>query len=570
MKHLTIIVPYYNIRYFSQTLESLAKQSIPDFKVIIGNDNSPEDPINIIDNFKDRLDLTYLYFKDNLGKRDLTQHWKRCIDFVKTDWFLVLGDDDILSEKAVEGFYKTISKKHFDVNVLRFDVQVINGEGVKQSDIIRYVDGEKATTFIFKRAKNEVRSSLGEYVFRIEDYRKNGISFYPKAFYSDNLMVLKYSGFGSIKNIEDGFVQIRVSPHSLSGNINNMNDIAKAGYLFYTDLILNYKENFNVKQKFEFMKFVLAGYLTGTTSVTLIQIFQLIINELSWKGKIIFISKLVKNIIFNTIIFKRLKNRFQYWQNNIQYKQVCNSKIVKQQKKNPFKIPILIINFNQLNFLEQQINFLVDRGFENIVIVDNCSNYPPLMEYYKKLPKGVLLEKMNSNEGHMVFFNSKYLQKKYGQGYYVISDADIVPNSECPNLFMNELIDLLDKHNRDITKVGFALEIDDIPDTYPLKDKVINWERRFWIKEIEKEVYSANIDTTFALYKPCYPKKFKHIPFLAALRLGGDYICKHGGWYLNPKNLSNEEKYYQTHSSISNSWKIGTEGNLEGNFKDIY
>ena|SRR5690606_29125544 len=238
---------------------------------------------------------------------------------------------------------------------------------------------------------------------------------------------------------------------------------------------------------------------------------------------------------------------------------------VRKQRKSPNSIPVIIINFNQLGNLKKLIDFLLERKIENIVIVDNKSNYPPLLEYYKTIQQEVKVEIMDKNYGHMVFFENERLQKKYGRGYYFVTDADILPNPDLPNDFIKTMINKMDKYNKKIVKVGFALDIDTIPDYYPLKEKVINWEKQYWTNELEKNIFFALVDTTFALYKPQYPSKFKVKPlqFYDAIRIGGNFTCKHMGWYLNPQSLTEEEAHYMKTSSTSNSWKFDEEGNLD-------
>ena len=243
--------------------------------------------------------------------------------------------------------------------------------------------------------------------------------------------------------------------------------------------------------------------------------------------------------------------------------------LVRSQIKNPKTIPIIIINFNQLFYLRQLVDFLQRRKFENIIIVDNLSTYSPLLEYYKTL-KGVTVEYMDQNYGHKVFYENKSLQKKYGQGFYVVTDADINFYPDMPSDFMDVLLSLLNKHRQIVTKVGFALNIDDIPDQYKLKNKVLNWEKVFWENEIEKNVYMVAIDTTFALYLPGFPKKNNKNTFYRALRIGGAYRVKHGGWYQDSDNLTAEQEFYLNSANSSSSWKTDAAGNVDSEFTNLY
>ena len=260
-----------------------------------------------------------------------------------------------------------------------------------------------------------------------------------------------------------------------------------------------------------------------------------------------------------------LKNRILNHVNYLHYQYLIKvNKLIKSQRKNPLSIPIIIINFNQLFYLKQLVDFLINRGFENIIIIDNLSTYPPLLEYYKTIKLKVKVKFMDENYGHNIMYHNYDAIKDYTKGYFVITDPDILPNKNLPINFMKNMIDKLDKYFNKITKVGFALQINDIPKYFPLRDEVINWENKFWLNEVEKECYINVLDTTFALYKPQYPFKFYNQTFLPAIRLSGPYTAKHGGWYKDLNNLTEEEKYYQETSNASSSWNFDEIGNKIG------
>lgn len=44
--------------------------------------------------------------------------------------------------------------------------------------------------------------------------------------------------------------------------------------------------------------------------------------------------------------------------------------------------------------------------------------------------------------------------------------------------------------------------------------------------------------------------------------MAGCFLAKHGGWYVDPNNLSNEEKYYIETATKSSSWEIDEKGEL--------
>jgi hypothetical protein len=88
------------------------------------------------------------------------------------------------------------------------------------------------------------------------------------------------------------------------------------------------------------------------------------------------------------------------------------------------------------------------------------------------------------------------------------------------------------------------LRIDDLPDRYSFKREVQDWESQFWEHEIEHGVYRADIDTTFALYRPGTTYSINR-----ALRTGPPFVARHLPWYADSANLSEEELFYREHMS---------------------
>lgn len=222
-------------------------------------------------------------------------------------------------------------------------------------------------------------------------------------------------------------------------------------------------------------------------------------------------------------------------------------------------VPIIITSFNQFEYLRKLINFLLSRGFSRIVIIDNNSTYEPLLKYFDEIQNQVTIHRLNRNYGHLVFWKKYDLFVKYANGYYVVTDPDIVPLDSCLDDFLLKFQSILSA-NRKRTKVGFGLKIDDIPLTNPNRDKVVNWESKFWKKNAGKGFFDADIDTTFALYKPFYHRKNKK--FKSALRTDYPYVAVHGGWYLDINNLSEEQSYYFESANNSSSWKIDQSGKI--------
>ncbi|MGI9560360.1 MAG: glycosyltransferase family 2 protein [Flavobacteriaceae bacterium] len=220
-----------------------------------------------------------------------------------------------------------------------------------------------------------------------------------------------------------------------------------------------------------------------------------------------------------------------------------------QDLKNPKKIPIFINNFNRLTTLVKLINALETRGYTNIIILDNKSTYPPLLEYYKSTKHKV--HRYRKNYGYKSFWKSG-LWLKYTFNYFVYTDPDVVPIEQCPENFISYFYHLLKKYPK-VHKVGFSLKIDDLPDHYTNKNSVIKWEKTFYDNVLEPNVYQAPIDTTFALYRP-FSKSGKRDGSTPMIRTGYPHQCAHLPWYINDNNLDEEEMYYVNNLKTETYW----------------
>ena len=123
---LAIVIPAFKVEYFEQTLNSLCSQTCLNFSVYVGDDCSEHDLFKIVRSYSNSLDIKYKRFSNNLGQTDLVGHWRRCIDMVeKEQWILLFSDDDLLGPTCIDDFYITKSKfpdiKLFRYKCLRID-----------------------------------------------------------------------------------------------------------------------------------------------------------------------------------------------------------------------------------------------------------------------------------------------------------------------------------------------------------------------------------------------------------------------------------------------------------------
>ena len=202
-----------------------------------------------------------------------------------------------------------------------------------------------------------------------------------------------------------------------------------------------------------------------------------------------------------------------------------------------FGTPIFIQNFNQLSFLKGQIAWLRRAGYRNVTVIDNNSTYPPLLRYYEDLTSSgaIKLVRRLRNDGKLALW-SEHIRGI--DGPFVFTSSDVVPDACCPADVVAHLAAHL-RDNPQILKAGLGLRIDDLPAAYKHRQDVLLWEGQFWRAPVARGLFLAPIDATFALYRR--GSEFAREP---AVRTGWPYLARHGPWYSDSANPSEEERNY--------------------------
>lgn len=218
---LAIVIPFYKIPYLDCLLSSLSRQTNKNFRVYIGDDSSPSDPVSIIEQYRTKLPITYFRFNDRLGHVHLTQQWQRCLHLIKNEkWVWVLPDDDLPSLNVVEEFYTSLAQINKNkINVIRLPMQTINEKGNIIGKIGINPVTESNYEFYSRLVRGETASSLGDNIFRRSALESSGgfIEF-PKAWGSDHATILNVASGGNIYCLQNTSLGFRMSGENISSN----------------------------------------------------------------------------------------------------------------------------------------------------------------------------------------------------------------------------------------------------------------------------------------------------------------------------------------------------------------
>lgn len=207
------------------------------------------------------------------------------------------------------------------------------------------------------------------------------------------------------------------------------------------------------------------------------------------------------------------------------------------------RLPVIVVCRDLLSDLILLVKWLEKASHENIILLDNNSTYPPLLEYLCASPHDVI--RLDSNLGHRSPWLSGLVHRLDSTTPFVVTDPDLLPDPEAPDDSFEYLQDILLRHPA-FDKAGFGLHIDDLPVYYSHRAEVISWETPFWTKEIEPAVFAAHLDTTLALHRPGTPYKVTD-----ALRTGAPYMARHLPWYRDLSHPDEETIHYLKHRNPS-------------------
>ena len=219
-----------------------------------------------------------------------------------------------------------------------------------------------------------------------------------------------------------------------------------------------------------------------------------------------------------------------------------------------YNIPIYIISFNRLEYVKQMVDWLTDFGYKKIIIIDNNSDYRPLLDYYKTIDCKVIY--MKKNYGYLVFYKSMKFFFKRNFSFYILTDPDLSPVEGTKSNFVEVFCKIMLNH-LELTKVGSSLKIDDLPDEYYLKQEVIDWEKKFYYNPFQEKyleginLYNAEIDTTLSLNSPFV--FVAHVNKRFAIRVGEPYQMRHLPWYLVKETKENNH-YCKTIRTDMTNW----------------
>jgi glycosyltransferase involved in cell wall biosynthesis len=175
MNKLAVIIPAYKYQYLRAALNSLANQTDKRFNVYIGDDNSPFELEAIVNDFRNRISIKYFRFPDNIGAKNLTDQWARCVALSNSEgWIWLFSDDDIADSICVERFYQSLEMVKSEFDVFRFNTSIIDHQGTTISVSPVGPQTESSAEMAYHLLMGQRGNSMPDHIFSRAVYESTG------------------------------------------------------------------------------------------------------------------------------------------------------------------------------------------------------------------------------------------------------------------------------------------------------------------------------------------------------------------------------------------------------------
>ncbi len=234
MPLVSVCIPAYNSAvYIKKTIESILDQNYKNIELVVVDDCSKDDTVEIVKNIEDPR-MRLVQNEKNLG---MTGNWNKCLTEAKGDYIKLVCADDILYADSIKKELGALLK-HPDVTLVMSDTALIDENGVRTGCFKRYpkaglLEGRKVAkrALIFKSFFGAPCNTL----FPRSSYERAG-GFDPKFPYIlDFDMWLRMACLGKIYVIHEELNGFRVRNDSNTGNL--INDDRKTYNLEHKNLL---------------------------------------------------------------------------------------------------------------------------------------------------------------------------------------------------------------------------------------------------------------------------------------------------------------------------------------------
>ena len=112
MVKVSVVLPVYNVEpYLRDCMDSIVNQTLTDIEIICVNDGSPDNSLDILNEYAEKDSRVSVYSQENGGHAVATN---RGMDLATGDYLFLMDSDDVLDLRALELTYEKAIEKEVD------------------------------------------------------------------------------------------------------------------------------------------------------------------------------------------------------------------------------------------------------------------------------------------------------------------------------------------------------------------------------------------------------------------------------------------------------------------------
>lgn len=241
MSKYTFLLPAYKVQYLQEAILSIVNQTCTDWQLIVSDDCSPEDIHSIVTEFQED-NIIYRRNEQNIGGKNLVDHWNLLLNLCQTDYCILASDDDVYEQTFLEEI-DLLAKKYPLVDLFHARVQCINAEGNVFKEDALYKEYVTQLDYLEQLDYYNHIECVANYVYRTQALKDiGGFVDLPLAWGSDtatcNMMAKK-----GVVNTKDVLFSFRMSGVNISSQPISNKAITQKKFkacCLYDELMLDY------------------------------------------------------------------------------------------------------------------------------------------------------------------------------------------------------------------------------------------------------------------------------------------------------------------------------------------
>ncbi len=215
---ISIGIPTYNrYSYLKKCIESCLNQKNSDnflFQIIVSNNCSSDETARYLNNIScKKYDNIVFDFVNHVQEISPMQNWNACLKKAKSDFFILLSDDDLLDVNFISVICDSINAASDDVSGLVSGFEVINEKGHRINTYMNHSGEVSGDIYLKNLAQRKLKYRWCAFISRTKILRNLHVfemSFPGSGMFADGAGIVSCCDSGSIICIQSPLVRYRV------------------------------------------------------------------------------------------------------------------------------------------------------------------------------------------------------------------------------------------------------------------------------------------------------------------------------------------------------------------------